>query len=89
MNIPQTVATLREYNKWRRGAEDVECPHPTDIGHAIDSAIKHMQEALEYQSMIHKLTGELNKALEKVVELHGENKALRERIHKLMERGEG
>jgi septal ring factor EnvC (AmiA/AmiB activator) len=47
-------------------------------------------------SMIHKLTGELNKALEKVAESYIENKALWDRIHKLedhvhemMERGEG
>jgi predicted nuclease with TOPRIM domain len=34
----------------------------------------------EAQSMISRLTGELNRALDKVVELHSENKALREAI---------
>jgi hypothetical protein len=50
MNIPQTIQTLTEYNAWRRGCEQTECPQATDIGHAIDSAIRHIetqQKAIE------------------------------------------
>jgi hypothetical protein len=50
MNIADTIKTLTDYNAWRRGDEEIEQPHPTDIGHAIDSAIKHLemqQKAIE------------------------------------------
>ena len=80
MNIPQTIDTLRQYNSWRRGDDGAEALHPTDIGHAIDSAIKHLQYALEAQSMAAKMKGRLTDALDKVVELHAENKALRKAI---------
>jgi hypothetical protein len=43
MNNPDTIKTLTDYNAWRRGCEQTECPQPTDIGHAIDSAIKHLE----------------------------------------------
>jgi hypothetical protein len=50
MNIPDTIKTLTEFNAWRRGDEEIEQPQPTDIGHAIDSAIRHLetqQKAIE------------------------------------------
>jgi hypothetical protein len=80
MNIPQAIDILREYNAWRRGDDDAEALHPTDIGHAIDSAIKHMQYALEAQSMAAKMKSRLTDALGKVAELHAENKVLRKAI---------
>jgi hypothetical protein len=38
-----TIAFLENYNKWRRGAE-IEMPHPTEIGIAINSAIKYLKQ---------------------------------------------
>jgi hypothetical protein len=39
MTKEETIDILRQYNEWRRGAE-IDQPHPTTIGIAIDNAIK-------------------------------------------------
>ena len=40
----KTIQTLRDYNLWRRGDEDMEQPDPKTIGEAIDSAIEAMEQ---------------------------------------------
>jgi hypothetical protein len=35
---------LREYNRWRRGDETLEQPHPKDIGAMIDKAADRLEE---------------------------------------------
>jgi hypothetical protein len=35
---------LELYNKWRRGAEDIEQPNPTEIGNWIDEAVKELRK---------------------------------------------
>ena len=41
MKTKEAIKTLREYNRWRRGA-DIPQPDPTKIGKAIDFAIREM-----------------------------------------------
>jgi hypothetical protein len=35
---------LERYNKWRRGAEDIEQPNPTELGILIDEVIKELRK---------------------------------------------
>lgn len=35
---------LELYNKWRRGAEDIEQPNPTELGILIDEVVKELME---------------------------------------------
>lgn len=41
MTTNKAVETLRKYNDWRRGAE-IEMPHPSEIGLAIEIVIKEI-----------------------------------------------
>jgi hypothetical protein len=36
----KTIEFLQRFNQWRRGDESIEQPDPTEIGVAIDDAIK-------------------------------------------------
>lgn len=40
MTADQVVAFLKNYNKWRRGDDSIEQPHPRELGEAIDAAIQ-------------------------------------------------
>lgn len=35
---------LERYNKWRRGAEDIDQPNPTWLGILIDEVIKELRK---------------------------------------------
>lgn len=35
---------LERYNLWRRGAEDIEQPNPTELGILIDEVVKELRE---------------------------------------------
>lgn len=35
---------LELYNKWRRGAEDIEQPNPTELGMLIDEVVKELRK---------------------------------------------
>lgn len=35
---------LERYNLWRRGAEDIEQPNPTDLGILIDEVVKELRK---------------------------------------------
>lgn len=41
MTTNKAVETLRKYNDWRRGAE-IEMPHPSEIGLAIEIVLKEI-----------------------------------------------
>lgn len=45
MTTTDAINLLRAYNKWRRGAEDIEQPHPTEIGVALDTVLDHIEHA--------------------------------------------
>ena len=46
MTHAETAAFLRQFNKWRRGDEDIPQPDPREIGEVIDAAVE-MIERLE------------------------------------------
>ena len=35
---------LERYNKWRRGAEDIEQPNPTELGTLIDEVVEELRK---------------------------------------------
>ena len=41
MTTNKAIELLKKYNEWRRGAE-VEMPHPSEIGLAIEIVIKEI-----------------------------------------------
>ena len=47
MTKKQTIDFLINFNKWRRGHEEVEQPNPKEIGIAIDNAIKFLKQIKE------------------------------------------
>lgn len=44
MNLPEAIKVLEEYNKWRRGDEEIKQPNPKVIGEAIDVAIHLLKQ---------------------------------------------
>ena len=46
MTNEQTIKILKKHNKWRRGGE-IKQEQPYDIGIAIDTAIRIMQQNLK------------------------------------------
>ena len=51
MTPQKDLAILKQYNAWRRGEDDsIEMPDPTDIGKAIDVAIRVL-EAREMETI--------------------------------------
>ncbi len=46
MKIQETITFLKEFNKWRRG-KNIPQPNPKEIGLAIDSAIKHLENKIK------------------------------------------
>ncbi len=56
MNIPETIKTLTEYNKWRRDPSgDLTMINPIEIGIAIDSAIRHLNTVKRMKTLKKKL----------------------------------
>ena len=43
-NRTKLANKLERYNKWRRGAEDIEQPNPTELGILIDEVIKELRQ---------------------------------------------
>jgi hypothetical protein len=43
-DIQKTIQTLRDFNLWRKGNEDMDQPDPREIGQAIDEAIEAMEK---------------------------------------------
>jgi hypothetical protein len=50
-NLQHAIWTLRDYNLWRRGNEDMDQPDPREIGQAIDYAIEAMEELNEWRTL--------------------------------------
>lgn len=51
MKTEKAIQVLRDYNLWRRADEDMDQPDPREIGHAIDAAIKAMEELNEWRTL--------------------------------------
>jgi hypothetical protein len=43
-NRTRLANDLERYNKWRRGAEDIEQPNPTELGILIDEVVKELRK---------------------------------------------
>ena len=44
-NAAEHLAMLITYQAWRRGDDSIPQPHPTDIGKALDWAIRELEKA--------------------------------------------
>ena len=44
MTPSETATTLRLFNAWRRGDEEISQPDPYEIGRAIDAAVELLDE---------------------------------------------
>ncbi len=44
MTPSETASTLRRFNAWRRGDEDIPMLDPFEIGRTIDAAVDHLDE---------------------------------------------
>jgi hypothetical protein len=45
MTKQEVADFLENYNKWRRGAEDISQPVPKELGIAIELAVKFLRES--------------------------------------------
>lgn len=52
------IETLRQYNRWRRGA-DIPQPKPVEIGEAIDAAIEDIRTLREANAELVRWKGEI------------------------------
>ena len=44
--LEEAFKLITEYQEWRRGSQTISMPNPTDLGRAIDVALKIMAEKL-------------------------------------------
>lgn len=47
MSIERIIDILERHNLWRRGADDVHAPTPTEIGDAIDSVVEYLKSYIK------------------------------------------
>lgn len=47
MTIERMIDILERHNLWRRGADDVEAPTPTEIGEAIDAVVDYLKSYIQ------------------------------------------
>ena len=60
MNLKTAYEILRSHQKWRRGSDSVNMQNPTDLGKAIDVALKVMEMNLSDPEKIdNKKSGDL------------------------------
>jgi hypothetical protein len=52
----KTIDYLRDYQKWRRGADDMEAPDPTELGDHLDLAIKGLTTCVTYAEMLNRIS---------------------------------
>ena len=61
MSPAEAAATLRAFNEWRRGDEDIPQFDPREIGEAIDAAVEMIESAEEDRALCDKLAGILTR----------------------------
>lgn len=54
MKVKEVINQLHNFQKWRRGA-DIEQPNPTEIGKAIDGAIRELRNFQRLKVKIEKM----------------------------------
>jgi hypothetical protein len=52
MTIKETIEFIRHYNRWRRGDESIEQPHPRQIGISIDNICDWLESAIEENNRV-------------------------------------
>ncbi len=57
MTPTETAATLRQFNAWRRGDEDIPQPDPCEIGEAIDAAVEMIERLEKVENALRKIAG--------------------------------
>jgi hypothetical protein len=75
--IYETIYTLEEFNKWRRGNKTTTAPDPFEVGVAIGDAVRLLRELFVMQVRAEKAEAELAAALLRIKELENENDNLR------------
>ncbi len=75
--IHETIYTLEEFNKWRRGDDTITMPEPFELGVAIGDAVRLLRELFVMQVRADKAESELAAALLRIKELENENDNLR------------
>jgi hypothetical protein len=76
--IPETIYTLEQFNKWRRGNKRITAPDPFEVGVAIGDAVRLLRELFVMQQVrAEKAESKLAAALLRIKELENENDNLR------------
>lgn len=75
--IYETIYTLEEFNKWRRGNKTTSAPEPFELGVAIGDAVRLLRELFVMQVRAEKAESKLAAALLRIKELENENDNLR------------
>ena len=80
MKTEKAIQTLRDYNLWRRGNEEMDMPDPREIGKAIDDVLMAIGD-MEGEAKLHRgaITGWQNKWI-CAVELAAKAKAERDEV---------
>ena len=84
MTPTETAATLRQFNDWRRGDEDIPQFDPREIGEAIDAAVEMIerreQETAALREKVERMEKRLRLILEEPENTMSNSKALREMV---------
>jgi len=64
--ISETVYTLKQFNKWRRGNKTTTAPDPFEVGVAIDDAVRVLRELFAMTARAEQAEAELATEREKV-----------------------
>ena len=64
--IPETIHTVEQFNKWRRGNKKTTAPDPFEVGVAIGDAVRLLRELFVMQVRAEKAESELAAEREKV-----------------------
>lgn len=68
--IHETIYTLEEFNKWRRGNKTTSAPEPFELGVAIGDAVRLLRELFVMQVRAEKAESELAAAKKDLVIAH-------------------
>jgi hypothetical protein len=60
MTPAEAAATLRQFNEWRRGDEDIPQPDPREISEAIDAAAEMIERTNKLEKALAGMLKEFN-----------------------------
>ena len=85
--IQETIATLKDYNKWRRGDETITMPDPFEVGVAIGDAVRLLSELEIIKSEFEKVSLLCAQKADSNVELRMRAEKAEAENNKLLEHG--